>query len=389
MNWLQKMLPLDLKWRVVLLLVCIWEAPNFAHAQNENKCVNSTLQKIVEQLEDISTRTEKFNGEIIVPRVSSDCHISIERDKKGKIEHVGFKLFNRELMESHSVPIYRFMERYMLELFLLEDDKDIYTRLKMDRVKISSEIYLEVPMKKGLQKVISENFSDCSIFITNNGQNNIVSCVKSDKVLAQIIFPLRYELITGFSKLEAESLFYPQLLQYLAVENQTEENPLSLYDLQSYKDSLYCTYEEFYMLEDVVSTSYYRKDGDNYIPLYGTKYTAESLYNLFNASHNLGVIASVSQSLYGIDKNISYEVPVKELACYLRSQGCRLYTGIKGKKGREMQFVVMAVNSDLGYQHLLICSGDNRVLNMSDESKIKIKMYCHIPTHNVSSLLGE
>lgn len=386
MNWLNKVLPLGVNWRVFVVLTSVWMASTYVYAQNE--CANRTLQRIADQLVELSA-TDNLNGEMIVSSVNPDCTISIEKDKNGTIEHIGFKLFDRGIMEKHSTPIYRFLERYMLELLLLEGDMDIYTRLKMDHVKITSEIHLDAPLKKGLQKIISEDTSGCSIYITHNGQENTVSCIKNDKLLIQVVFPVHYELITGLTKMEAEALFYPQLMDYISMEDSIEKAALSEYDLMPYKDSLYCTYEESYMLGDVVSTSYYRKVGDSYEPIFSSQMLAESIYNIFNASHEFCVTAAVTQSLYGIDNKISYEVPVSDFVSYLHSQGCRLYTGIKEKKGRDMQFVVMAVNPDLGYQHLLICTVDNRILERPDKHLMKVKMYCHIPTHNVSSLLGE
>ena len=328
-------------------------------------------------------------AETIIAKVNDKRHIIVERGSDGVITHIGFKLFDRSVMEKHSTPLYHFLERYMLSLLLLENDKDIYTRLKMDHVKITSEIYPEAPLKKGLQKIVSDDTSNSSIYITSNGKEYTVSCLNGEKLNIQITFPMHYELVSGYTKLDAERTFYPQLLAFIASDSKEDFTELSEYDLEPYKDNLFKAFHESYILGDMVSTSYYKKEGTLYTPILDPHYTAESAYNLFNAAHKWKITAEVTQSLYGQNNKLNYEVPVCELTRFLRSQGCRMYTGIKKSNNNEIQITVMAVHPELGYQHLLICSTDKRILSKPESYQIKVKMYCHIPTHNISSLLGE
>lgn len=351
---------------------------------------NRALQNIAERLPELPKENVPVS-ELIIPKLNSERPVIVERYTDGMVSHIGFKLFDRSIMEKHSTPLYHFLERYMLELMLLESDMDIYTRLKMDHVKIVSEVYPEAPLKKGLSKVLSDDTSNSSIYITSGGKEYTVSCLNGEKLHIQMTFPMRHELITGYTKLEAERSFYPQLLAFMATETDEEELPcVSEFDVEPYKDGLFSSYRESYWLDDMVSTSYYKKVGDEYIPLFDSRFMAESVYNLFNASHDFGIVAEITQSLYGEGNATGFEVSVSDLVRYLHSQNCRLYTGIKKNKGSEIQFTVMAVNAEFGYQHLFSCVIDKRMLgNPDSEYKVKAKMYCYIPTHNISSLLGQ
>lgn len=368
----------------VLFFLCIMPLLAYTQANYANRTLHD-IAELLPELKDCNSDT----SEVVVNRICPKRNIVVEVGTDGIINHIGFKIFDREIMERHSTPLYYFIERYLLGLLLLENDMDIYTRLKMDRVRITSEMHPDAPLKSGLKKIISDDTSNSSVYITSNGKEYTVSCFNNDKQLIQMTFPMRYELISGYTKLEAERSFYPQLLSYIGTEKENSAMTLSEYDLESYKDSLFCTFQETYVLADMISTSYYKSSDNQYIPLFDSHYVAESLYNLFNASHNLNIIAEVTQSLYGENNKLSYEISISDLTRYLRSQDCQLYTGLKKSNGNEVKLTVMAVNHEFGYQHLLICSVDKQVLNNPKTYKAQIKMYCHIPTHNISSILGK
>lgn len=373
------------RW-IALVLVCVVVMTSNVCAQNT--CTSRVLQNIADQVPEITEEGVKEEGKIIVPRINAERPIVVEYTPEGVISHIGFKLFDREVMEKHTTPLYKFLERYMLELLLMGDDVDIYTRLKMDHVKITSEIYPEAPLKVGLQKIISDDTSNNSIYITSNVNEYTVSCFNGEELHVQIAFPMRHELVSGYSKVEAERLFYPQLLAFMASEEGKDEFFVSEFDVMSYKDNLFCAFQESYWLDDIVGTSYYKKVGDEYIPLFDSHYLMESVYNLFNAAHGLPIKAEITQSLYGDDNKLDFEVPVSELTRYLRNQNCRLYTGLKKSKGNEIQVTVLAVNAEFGYQHLLSCTIDKRMLSAPTEYNVKAKIYCYTPIHNISSLLG-
>lgn len=386
MKGLQKSYLLTCIRRKVYLLILLLVVPFAAHTQ-ENYA-NRTLHDIAVMISELNI-CKSDTSRIFVSRVSPQRSIVVERGVDGVINHIGFDLFDRTIMERHSTPLYYFIERYLLGLMLLENDMDIYTRLKMDRVRITSEIHLDAPLKRGLQKIISDDAFNSSICITSNGKEYTFSCFSQDKLLIQMAFPMRYELISGYTKLEAERGFYPDLLSFIGSDKEVDTMALSEYDLEAYNDSLYCTFQETYILEDMISTSYYKKSDNQYIPLFDSRHVAESLYNIFNSTHNLNVIAEVTQSLYGENNKLSYEISINDLTRYLRSQGCHLYTGLKESHGNEVKLTVMAVNHEFGYQHLLICSTDKQVLSKPEAHKVKVKMYCHIPTHNITSILGK
>lgn len=64
--------------------------------------------------------------------------LRIRTNDLGDISHIGYKLFNNQLMEAYGPsPVFDFMERYLLELDLPQDDKTLQQRMEVDNVAIS------------------------------------------------------------------------------------------------------------------------------------------------------------------------------------------------------------------------------------------------------------
>lgn len=345
------------------------------------KCANKILTELVESLPDIGL-DQGFTGEVIVPEVSKKKPVVVHRSNDGVINHVGIKFFNRDIISKHPSPIYYFVERYFLELMLMPSQEEISSKMKLEHVKITSEIFSLKSLKNGLQDIVAAVSHDLSVYITCNNNHYSVSCMNDNKLLAKISFPVRYELITGYTKLEAENSIYPDLL----MSGKKEYEPLTGEYMSTYKDNLYCAHEDYYVTEDIISTTYYNKVNEEYIPVYSTDYLKESVYNLFNTGYDWGVEAEIVQDMYGNKKN-RFTVPLAQLANFLKSKNCSLYTGVRKYDKSNIEGVLMAVNMELGYQHIMMFTLEKSIIDNQKGGKVKIKMYSYVPIHNISSIL--
>lgn len=353
------------------------------HAFSQVKAKNTLLAELISALSSYDIASD-FSGERYVMSICKEKPIVIHRGDAAAIDHVGIKLFERDIINKHPSPIYYFVERYLLQLLLLNDDKNIQDKLKRERIKITSEIYPLTSYKQGIRNIIAAFSPNLSVYITCNNNRYSLVCVEDRKSLLSFSFPVRYELITGYTKLEAESSIYPELLTH----KKRQFTPISYSDLSEYKDSLYSINDDYYVMENIISTSYYYKKGDNIIPLFSASDTVESVYNLFNSKCDWGVKAEITQSLYG-GKTNTFTTTVTQLTDYLRSKKCSLYTGIRKMEKDRIEGVVMAVNMELGYQHFMTFVLDKALFKTPDKHTVKMKMYSYIPIHNISSLFGE
>lgn len=140
------------------------------------------------------------------------------------------------------------------------------------------------------------------------------------------------------------------------------------------------------MMENIVSTSYYTKEGDAYQPVFSQDRPIESVCNLFNSGIDYGATVEISQSLYG-NKSHIYEIPLSRLTSYLRSQKCSLYTAIRKIEKDRIYGAWMAVNPELGYQHILTFTLDKSVIPEIKGKQVKLKMFSYVPIHNIASII--
>ena len=123
-----------------------------------------------------------------------------------------------------------------------------------------------------------------------------------------------------------------------------------------------------------------------YIPVFSIDYLKESVNNLFNTGYDWGVEADVEQDMYGNKKN-HFTISLAQLVNYLKSKNCSLYTGVRKYDKSKIEGVLMAVNMELGYQHILMYTLDKNLIEKPNGAKVIVKMYSYVPIHNVSSIL--
>ncbi len=369
-------------WRTIIWGLLLGLIPHLGYSQIE--CSNKLLKEMVEQLSNSVQLNKGVASEYMLPSLCKGKPVVVEYDEKGVITHVGVKFFKREVMAQHYTPVFHFIERYFLELLMLPSNEDRKVKMRMDRVHIVTDKFSMTDLRKGLLDIVAAVSHDFSVYVTCNNNRYSASCMVGNELLAKIDFPVRYELITGNTKLEAESSVYHSLMLY---QIQPYASPDEI-DMYAYKDSLFCANEDYYVTEDIVSTSYYQKRGQAYIPLFSSDYLKESVCNLFNTDYGWNIEVEVTQSLYG-GKKLTYTLPLGKLMDYLQEQGCLLYTGIRKYDKSTIEGVAMAVNMELGYQHMLSFSFEKNLFESPSKHIVKVKMYSYIPIHNVSSLFGE
>ena len=354
-----------------------------AHA--EGRYSNKLLSEMAQQLVD-TYQMNVMEGEIMLPAICPSKPLVVEKDSAGIINHIGVKLFDRDFIRRYPSSLYHFVERYFLELLLLPSEQEIITKMRMERVKIGSEICSVRPFRKGILDIIASFVEKPSFCILCNNNRYVVSCMVDNRLLVEVKFPVRYELISGITKMEAENSVYLSLMSY----QKRDYVPLMEDELFVCNDSLYCGNEDYYLAEEIVSTSYYKKEkgGMMMIPVFSTSWLSESVCNLFNSLYDWGVEVDITQNLYG-GKKISYTDSLAKLMDFYTSQGCKLYTGIRKYDKSRIEGVLIAVNMVLGYQHLLNFSFHKDLFEEPESHPVNMKVYSYIPIHNVSSMFDE
>lgn len=328
-------------------------------------------------------------GEYQMVSVSLDKKIYASANDRGVINQIGFRLFQSTLTQGDGQLAFfsRFVERYILELVLL-DEQALKRKLWEDRVKITMNSSTAGNLLGFLKQFVKNYTSQIEVNFAT--QFNFASVqFKSGKLeLLRIVFPISYELLTGYTKMESENRFSEILSDYVYTPSSLPEDGLS-----NYKDNVVIRIGETFNSESIISTSYYASDnlsGKRRLqPLFDSAYMPESVYTLFNGEPvRNDVSVAVTQSLYG-NKKKNFTCPLSQLIGYMRAKGCNIYTGISKADAEGIEGVVVANNEQLGYQHIMTFRADASLFTDPSENSIDATLYSYIPIHNIKSFYSE
>lgn len=364
--------------RNCLLALLLLPLPLCGQARYANKL----LQEMAQQLSDSYGADCGQPGETSIRLFHADTPLVVHCSAEKVTDHIGIRLFAPEMVAEQHTDIFRFAERYLLELLLAETDQLALDRLRLERVKLSSDIPMTGKFRQDLQTIAATFSPRLSYYLSNVGNRYRLQCADGQRNILTLEFPARYELITGYTKPEAENAVYLNLLTYRPAAATTPAES----EFREKTPGIYTLNDDYYMMEDIVSTSYYQKEGNSFRPLFSASHPAESVCNLFNAETDHGVTVEITQSLYG-NKSNTYEVPLHSLTSYLRSQGCQLYTAIRRMGKEKTHSAWMAVNPELGYQHIFTFTLDRAFFSEPEREPVKVKMFSYVPIHNIASIM--
>lgn len=370
---------------IVFLLVILNLSVYIKAASRSSRYCNKHLYELGQVLEKVGVPMS-VQGTFRLQSVIPDQSVEVVADSSGVIIHIGFRLFSSSMLpasrEDQFVYFSRFVERYLLELALL-DDSAIQRKLREDRVKLSFSSIHSNDVSFQLRNFVGQYASSVQVKFAT--QNNLASVefVSGELSLLRMTFPVNYELLTGYTKLESEDDLYDRLSDY----HYTPDT--SAAELIPYKDGILEEKGESFTSESVVSSVYYVHENDSLVTLFDKNYLPESVYSLFNGkSFREDVYVKVTQSLYGNRKK-EYTLPLSSLLGYMREKGCRIFTGISKMNDHKIEGIVLANNADMGYQHVLIFTMNPSVFDRAAKHWVHIVLYGYIPIHNIKSFYLE
>lgn len=346
--------------------------------------------KKLQEISDLLKERYEIDCTAALPGSVSGCSLIIQRNSMNQICHIGFKLFSRQLTENNPSPIYHFAERYLLELCLTENDAELQKKLKEDKVTLYIENDKTRNVGKGNLSGILPSLINCpSLFATTDNTCYTMTWNNEGNILLFLRFPIQYELLWGMNKAEIEDLFYPRLSLFKEQPRQQEQLTAEVAEtLTPIDNSCLVSEGETYAVESMNSNRYYRKEGQQYVPLCDINQPEMSIRNLFTLETGQEITATVVQRKYGLRKE-EFTVSLNQLLNFGRQNGCEIFVGIESiEKGHAKGMAIM-LNRSMGYNHLLYFDTDLRILQYPGHYKMNIELYAYVPTHNIADLYSD
>ena len=373
-----KLIPSFLLW-LCLATTAAAQVPRFA---------NSNLQRLAGQLQ------AEYGLDCTQPgtKAFGQNRLVVTQDSLGRINHIGLALFPAHIVRENPSPVYRFVERYLLELYLCHELPTPEQRLKEDNVTLRFPAQAASSLHDDIARHLPRLDGQTSLLVLTDNHRYSLSVYRGKQALLVMRFPIRYELLWGMNKVEAENAFYESLLHFRSPKP-TAVPPLSTglsSALQPDGNGCLILPGNSYLIAAVNDDRFYHLTSDGtYRPVMDRTHAAASLRNLFLMPDlSAEITASVTQRLYR-SRTRQFDIPLHHLLTFCHTEGCQTYVGIETCTADRVTGTVILLNPSYGYCHQLYFETDTGILDHPKRHKMSVELYAFVPTHNIGNLFDE
>lgn len=291
-----------------------------------------------------------------------------------EVEHIGLRLFTQETKVQKSLPIYDFLERYLLELNM--------TKEMEDRVRLLHDVSFETgkPEEAMLLKGTEIFNITCQAF-----RDYRVEWIRNDTTLLAIRFDMDYQLLSGCNLIELEER-YRVMLQRFQTEDRFREQSASTAPIVKESTNYHIQKGGFFISEAIRNDLYYQKDEEGWKLITGIKKPYQSIANsLLSAETEGDYDLALTCDLYGY-KVKKDTIKLSNWQSLCKYEGCISYFGMKKKTDSAYTGTIFAVNETCGYMHMLSVTFPMASLT-AQKGLIEGRLFVYIPLHNVSDKL--
>lgn len=293
--------------------------------------------------------------------------VVVEFDSKDII-HIGLDIFGPEIKRENPI-IYRFVERYMLELWALYTPSEAKGIMNSDGVSVTGDVNLVLNKDVKKMKVLYTTTNDASgtITISNAGGLSLFS----------ISFPLSIGLLSGMDKVELDAYFFTGLGRtHPDLERTVPDN------LSRIGKNLYVSENGYYETSAVQHSSFFQKRRSAYFPICESRLPKESVMTLLTAyTGSRHYTIHLTQHAYNYSR-VEVDVPLTQLLNYCLESGCTPFVGIEECDDKSITASLFMVNEGLGYCHTFKFTMDTASLD-SDNGILNASAHTFTPIHNL------
>lgn len=312
-------------------------------------------------------------------------NVIIEKSYDSLITHLGINLF-QEYPGNYSKFIYQFTERYLLKT-LLQKENIPFAEIDGLSMLLNDKLYSPTESNKKSLLSLINNFTSLRLSkqsdsfrldITDDSLNNL-----------ELIFDIKYELITGMDKKELDEMVFTGLSGGSGAGENRDSILMPLAgQLKKLGENIYVDKDD--QLIDGISNSRYFiiRDAKPEI-LFEKKYPEQSVKNIFYEPMlaKTTTIITVKQKLYG-GRTVQYETSLNDFSNYFK-ENCELYTGVESISGDSIRAMLVYYETDLKLLHLAVVDLNYTDLFKQNSISIACQLYANIRTDNISNIFKE
>lgn len=297
--------------------------------------------------------------------------VTVRVNRWNEIEHIGLHLFTGELREINPLPVYDFLERYLLAVNAVPANTEYGMKMSLEKIHFavgSARTALSIDTTAAF----SESHVDLHVYKA--------SWAVAGKTVLEMSFQMDYQLMTGLNAIELEQSLFRNLRRY--TPRQHAGNPAAL----PAEGTDYTLRGNYFVSHAIRNDLYYRRrsERDGWALVSGRQAGTRALSNMMllpDAGNGLTVKLKLDK--YGL-RTDSATVRYGAFWQLCADEGCTPYFGLKSKAGDTYRCTVFMVNRIGGYLHLLSVDIPDKALDNPAGYVAGARIYCYIPLHNVS-----
>lgn len=294
-------------------------------------------------------------------------NLYLRTDAFGEVSQIGYRLFPIYIREKYKgIPIFDFLERYLLELDLRLDGKDAALRMDVDQVVVT----------KGSLQMLHQLNHQISLQVNIDEMTHKMYRLDLDmggKVMT-VVIPADNQLLFGGNLIELEQAFINGVNRMIAIDSdaliQNWDTPLA-------KDR---------QMDLVIDGGFYRIEeirGDIYLTLRnGHRQLQMDRKNPIHSVSNMMLTGIAPQKIplqidfhvYG-NKTDHQQIYLQQFVDYCKSEGCKLYFGTKTLSDTVMTGTLFAYNEKYAYTHMLSATIPLKILRASPDRSQVMPIY--------------
>lgn len=299
--------------------------------------------------------------------------LNIKVDEYGEITHIGYKLFNDSLiiLQKGNIPIFNFVERYLLELDLMLDGRKPLERLKWDRVSL-------VKGTVGMLHRIDTN-TPVNIEEIPRRMFRLTWLIGEEELT--ITFPSDCQLIKGSNIIELENLAEKDIQRIIPLAADEIIHDWAAFQPQL-SQGIYVIEDGYFISEMVRGDILLTKKNGVFELLCDKGNPVNSVSNIMVTGMFERIIPTTMQfKKYGHVTD-TLEVSLQQFISFCKKEGCKMYYGVEKMNKDEIIGSIFAFNEKLGYNHILYVKFPFGILT-GEEKTCRSTAHMYIPLHNM------
>jgi hypothetical protein len=304
-----------------------------------------------------------------------------------QVSHLGFRLYPSSDKKNLDKSIeHLFLERYLLELILWNDDTLATNRMIADKVKLklNGAQWNEPGFTsiKQISPILTDSISLVILSKKDSCYATLSNTLNGNKL--EIIFRKNRQLLTSKDKIEY-GLEVANALKEITVNKVVKTLDIDINTLK--KEEKYWTKsnKSFYIIEKLNQDVYFSKDSNNIKLINSNEFSCESFTNqlVYSTYMKSNPKVQIEHRIYGNEIVLNYSVDYSSITKYF--EDFSFYAGCEEKLELFNYATLILHNEQLNFVNILYVESDDRTLYTSTPF-FKVKLYTGIPMDNVKNL---